>query len=645
MKSIKITRLSLENFKCHEALTLDFFGKSASIRGDNATGKTSVYDALTWLLFGKDSHGNGEKSIDIKPLNADGTVRDHAAITAVEAILDVDGAAMSVKRTLREIWSTKRGSSEATYDGNTSDYFVDGVPMKKVEFDRRIGEVIGEDAFRMLTSIRYFADELPWKERRKVLFDISGAMSDRDVMLTDDRFLPLMQKTGNLSVDDLKKKVAAEKKGLLGIRDTTPAKLSALMDIERDLQGNNFEAARSDLSARNAEKDDLMHQLSDLQQNSAVIAKDKEIADLLLQKKDLDAENAAYRNEQKLKQPDISGIELEISRLKKEISECESEIQYSISRISDYESGIADARTRWIKVNDEAFSGGICPTCGQSLPMDQLKSATDDFDRRKKERLTEIETTANGMKDSQNAAEQRIAVLRDKISAYQTTISNLENAAAEARKTAHEPEDMQDYTSRSNDIVQQMELLRAQKESLVSDSASVADGLREKLRNVNAKIADCNAVLGKEQTLASVIEKIRTLREDAERAASQLEALEKTLFLIEDFIRYKTSFVEDTINGLFRIVSFRLFREQANGGVEERCDVTYNGIPYASLNSGAKINVGIDIINTLSEHYGISVPLFVDNAESVTHLESTDTQVIRLVVDENCEELRCNYEN
>lgn len=645
MKEIKITRLTLENFKCHEALTLDLMGESVSIRGDNATGKTSIYDALTWLLFGKDSKGNGEKSIDIKPLNADGSVKDHAAITAVEAMLEVDGAAMSVKRTLREIWSTKRGSSEASYDGNTSDYFIDGVPMKKAEFDRRIGEVVGEDVFRMLTSIRYFADELPWKERRKVLFDISGAMSDRDIMLTEERFLPLMQQVGNLSVDDLKKKVAAEKKGLLGIRDTTPAKLATLMDLERELRGNDFEAARAELTALSTEKESLMQQLSDIQQNAAVISKEKEIGELLLQKKDLDAENAAYRSEQKQKQPDISGIEMEISRLKKEISACETEIQRLLASISTYETGIADARARWIRVNDEAFTGGICPTCGQSLPMEQLKSATDDFDRRKKERLTEIETTANNLKASQAAAEDRISELREKIENDGDVIANLEKVAAEARKTAHDPEDMPEYISKSNDIVQQITVLRAQKESIIADSASVADGLREKLREVNAKIAECNAILGKEQTLSSVIEKIRILREDAERAASQLEGLEKTLFLIEDFIRYKTSFVDNRINELFHVACFRLFRAQANGGVEERCDVTYNGIPYASLNSGAKINVGIDIINTLSRYYGISVPLFIDNAESVTHLEGTDTQVIRLIVSEEDKELRCQYEN
>ena len=90
---------------------------------------------------------------------------------------------------------------------------------------------------------------------------------------------------------------------------------------------------------------------------------------------------------------------------------------------------------------------------------------------------------------------------------------------------------------------------------------------------------------------------------------------------------------------------FRSFKEQINGGLEDCCDVTVGGVPYSTgLNSGAKVNAGIDIINTLSRHYNAQVPLFVDNAESVTRLEHSDTQVIRLIVSENDKELSCDFQ-
>lgn len=144
MNEIKILRLSLENFKCHQHMTLNFMGENATVYGDNATGKTSIYDALTWLLFGKDSHGNGEKNIEIKPLDENGAVKDHRAQTSVEVLFLVNGEEMTLRRTLQEVWSTKRGSAEPTYDGNTSEYYVDGVPCKKNVFSAKVGELVSD---------------------------------------------------------------------------------------------------------------------------------------------------------------------------------------------------------------------------------------------------------------------------------------------------------------------------------------------------------------------------------------------------------------------------------------------------------------------------------------------------------------------
>lgn len=169
--------------------------------------------------------------------------------------------------------------------------------------------------------------------------------------------------------------------------------------------------------------------------------------------------------------------------------------------------------------------------------------------------------------------------------------------------------------------------------------------LRQEVTAINNEISEHMAIISKETLLEYSKQRIEALRQDAKNSAECLESIEKMLFLIDEYSRYKTRFVEDSINGMFRIARFRLFREQANGGVEDRCDVVYDGVPYISVNNGMKINLGIDIINTLSAAYGVRVPLFVDNAESVTNLEKCGSQVIRLVVSEDDKELRVCYEN
>jgi hypothetical protein len=180
---------------------------------------------------------------------------------------------------------------------------------------------------------------------------------------------------------------------------------------------------------------------------------------------------------------------------------------------------------------------------------------------------------------------------------------------------------------------------------MMADTSSARAKINDQIKEIKGEIDSWYVFLGKEPLLEYSRTRIAELQEDARKAAAALDLIEQMLFLIDEYSRYKTQFIEDSINRLFRIARFRLFREQANGGVEARCDVVYEGVPYINLNSGAKINVGIDIINTLSTAYGVNVPLFVDNAESVTRLEGSSSQIIRLVVSENDKELRINYEN
>ena len=200
--------------------------------------------------------------------------------------------------------------------------------------------------------------------------------------------------------------------------------------------------------------------------------------------------------------------------------------------------------------------------------------------------------------------------------------------------------DMPDYARQLQTVQERIGSLKASISSLMADSTQEKDATRRKLEAVNDQLRQARSIVAKESVQIRTTQRIEELRNDARNAAEALESIDKMLFLMEEFLRLKARFVEDGINSLFRMATFRLFREQANGGLEERCDVVYNGVPYMGLNTGAKINVGIDIINTLSRHYGVTVPLFIDNAEAVTKLLDCNAQVIRLVVSEMDKELR-----
>ena len=645
MKDIKIKKLALENFKSHKSLTLELNGRNASIYGDNATGKTSVYDALTWLLFGKDSKGNGEKNIEIKPLDANGEIRDHFAETAVEAVLLVDGEEISLKRTLKEIWTTKRGSSEQTYDGNTSEYYIDGVPVKKYTFTDKVNELVSEDTFRLLTSVSHFADGISWQDRRAVLFKVASVADDAYIMAQDARFQPLADGMGKLSVEDYKKKLISEKRGYVSDKTEIPARISECQKTIEDVQGIDFAAARAEVDLLNAQRESLEAQIIAIEHDTASDNKRTEIREAKLALYQLEVDNKAYRASQATNAPDLAGLRNNLTRLQTQLGAKNFSRSAEMDYVKRLDKEIAAARERWIAVNGESFVASNCPTCGQALPAAQLQAAKDNFEAQKAKRLREIEQTANASKNAKAAAEDRIETATQELAVLESEIIKATDAITAAENNVIPVVDMEGYAERKAAAEAHIRSLETELADMAQSTAGIKGEFQKQLSEVKAAISVQMELIGKESLLKYTNDRVKALQEDARKATAQLEAVENMIYLIEEFTRYKTQYVEDSINSMFRVAKFRLFREQANGGVEDRCDVVYEGVPYINLNNGAKINVGIDIINTLSTAYGVSVPLFVDNAESVTRLEHSNNQIIRLVVSEEDKELRVNYEN
>ena len=644
MKGIKIISLELNNFKCHRHLRLDFNGGNASIYGDNASGKTSIYDALTWLLFGKDSQGNGEKNIEIKPLGSDGEVLDHEALTAVEALLDVNGEEVTLRRTYREVWTTKRGSSEATYDGNTSEYYVDGVPVKKNGFQDKVNQLVDEDTFRMLTSVSHFASSISWQERRAVLFKVAGVMDDAQILATGEQFKPLVESMGRLGLEDYKKKLLAEKRQFTGAKTEIPARISECSKTIEDIEGLDFAGARAEVEKLNARKEEISAQIMALDSGEAE-KKALEIREAELDLHALVNENNAYRDRQMAGTVDVHSLNIRLTALQTGLTVKKRSLDSESSYITQLDEQITAFRKKWMAVNAETFSGGSCPTCGQTLPQEQMQAAQDQFEVDKQVQLAKILDDANVAKNAKAMAEDRFAGTQAEIMQMESEISGIREQIAQAENNKVTAEDMADFGKRTEEIQFRIAMLNNQLHEIQDNVAGFKAKLRQEMGAVTAQISEHTAIISKESLLDYSRQRISQLREDAKNAAECLEAIEKMLFLMDEYSRYKTRFVEDSINGLFRIARFRLFREQANGGIEDRCDVVHDGIPYISVNNGMKINLGIDIINTLSAAYGVRVPLFVDNAESVTKIEKCSSQIIRLVVSENDKELRVSYEN
>jgi hypothetical protein len=119
---------------------------------------------------------------------------------------------------------------------------------------------------------------------------------------------------------------------------------------------------------------------------------------------------------------------------------------------------------------------------------------------------------------------------------------------------------------------------------------------------------------------------------------AELEDVEHRLHLIDQFSTQKVKLLEDRINDMFAFARFRMFKTLVNGTIQPCCEVLCDGVPFEKgLNTAARINTGLDIIQVLGDHFGMRLPVWVDNAESINELHKIDAQIIALTVTDDPE--------
>ena len=498
---MKLLHLAIDNFKGCKHLALGFQGRCASIYGDNAAGKTTIYDAFTWLLFGKDSRGRGD--FEIKPLDPGGQVADHAAVTAVEATLDVDGVPLQLRRTYFERWSVKRGGGEATYDGNTSEYFVDGVPMKKSEYENRIRELVSEDVFRVLTNVSWFCEGMDWRRRRDMLFQVCELPGDKDIMAADPRFEPLSAAMGGLSMEDYKRKIQAERKGLNAGRNTIPARLDEQKKIVERLSGIDFPAIRAQRDTTAAKLEQLQAELVKLGHGALLDTKRNELA---AARNAVEAEinrNTSHRQSQTVPVEDRRpAIKTAMDKAAAEAARWRRMAAGEENTIRDLEAKIQACRDSWAVENARSFQAGNCPTCGQTLPEAALIAARDRFEADKKKSLQEAVDRANDAKAS-------LAAARGRREEYIQAAHGAENEAGRLRAEleAYRPEaqpeilDLPGHTERLAAAEEKARSLDTEVERLEGETAAIRAEITVRVGTLQAEVEALNGELAKEAML------------------------------------------------------------------------------------------------------------------------------------------------
>lgn len=631
---MKLLKLNLQNFKGIRNSEFDFGGINATIYGDNATGKTTVFDSLCWLLFGKDSLDRAD--FEIKTLENGEPI--HKVNHEVEAeFLNDDGNSFTLRRVYREKYSSPRGG-DTKLTGHTTDYFINDVPVKEKEYKQYINDVIAEDVFKLITNPLYFNEQYSWQNRRKLLLEISGDIKDEEVINSRSELTRLAELLNGRTVDEQRKIVAAKKTAINKELDMIPVRIDEALRNKADIAASESKLT-TDIETLNKSINELENQKATIINGFSSTEKRSKIDEIGRQLKARQSEVLSiYNSEKQRKRGEYEALLTQLKIIESEHDRY-TDRAYDLAKDIERESKrIETLQAEFDTFNAQEFNKETCPTCGQPLPEDKQAELEAAFNSEKAAKLEEWQAlieSAEKLKANYEEQREELIVkadgltkeIEDKTKAYETKFKEYESYL--------EPnvEDDPDY----KELKAELFLLELD-EGEEADDKEVAR-LDDEISSVKEKRAALETELNKYTLNADIQKRVIELENQQQKLAAEKNLLDETSFLIDEFVKAKVDMLEESINSHFEYARFKMFNILVNGNIEECCETTYKGVPYRSMNNAARMNVGLDIINALTKFYNVTAPVFIDNAEAVTNFIKCNSQTIKLVVDADFKEL------
>lgn len=630
---ITIKSIDLKNFKGIRNLKVDF-GHITNISGDNGTGKTSVFDAFTWTMFGKNSED--AKDFNVKTLGPDNQPI-HKLEHQVTVLLNIDGKDMAFRKMLKEKWVKKRGEETSEFTGHETSYFVDDVPLQQKEYQARVDFVMNESIAKMITNPLYF-NAIKWNDRRGVLEAMAGHMDNTEIAAGNKAFIDLLAQIGGESIIDFKKKLASKrgliKQNLEGIptrineaQRNKPEVLDYL-HIQKQIDAKQKEIAEIESAMEDRTK------AYELEYN-AIQKKQGELNNLKTELQKAEQLNLSSKTiklaEQKV---NIEGQERELRNAQSDLAETEKEITAAKAKVERLTVETDSLRKEWTAENGKTLTIDAhaleCPACQQSLPeerQDEIRQNLEsNFNSAKSKKLAELDITGSANKKAIAEANEKVGTLTTEKEGLQQRIANLEKSIEQLKAERQETESAPVPESK------EVKTLKEQIAAFVIPTSPTIDqeDLKARKKTLAEEVNGLNLQLGTKETIEKTDARIAELEAEEKKLSQELASLERMEFTIAEFSKAKVEAIESRINGKFKLVRFKMFDTQINGGEAECCECMVDGVPYADLNTASKINAGIDIINALCEHYKINAPVFIDNRESVINLLPCNSQIINL---------------
>lgn len=637
MKQIEIKQIHLLNFKGVRNLLVDFVGDVTTISGDNGTGKTTIFDAFTWVLFGKDS--DDRKAFNIKTLDKDGNAIEKLP-HEVTATFVVDNQIVTIRRCFTEKWQKRRGSAIEEFTGHEEERFINDVPYSVKDFTSKINELFcSEEIFKLITNPFAF-NGLKTDKQRNILTTMIGEISDAEIANGYIDFQELLQNLQGKTLDEYRKEITAKKRVIKTEITTIPSRIDEqkrnVIDVNTNIIAEEANKLEQRLSEINAQLTDIVNaeeasNKAISEQYDVIRRKERELNNLKI-KVTTDVMQEYNDTMQR-----ISIINGKIDLVKADSDRKQAMIARYNDVIANCEQIRSDLIATWKSINAESLvfddDEFICPTCKR--PFDDGEIAirkaemVENYKADKASRLARNNALGKQNNEDKAKAENAVRELQLGIEDNNAEIAELLQSLPKSTEKPNielaiaNSEEIKALQAEIDNLRQQVTAptTNESKQQLISERDSINAVLRESQRQL--------AMANNNKRINDRIAELELQYRSQCEALAELERIEHT---IELFSKRKTELIEHKVNDLFAIVKFKMFESLINGGEVETCVATINGVPFADLNTASKINAGLDIINAISKHYDVVAPIFIDNAESINEIMATQSQQVRLQV-------------
>ena len=650
MKQVKLNSLHLINFRGAKDRKITFREKETFIKGDNATGKSTIYDAFLWLLFGKDAQDR--KDYEIKHIENGRTLEKTDAVVIGE--LSVDGETVTLKRVFAEDWVKPRGATEQVFKGNHTDYFVNDVPMSMREYQSRVAGIVDDTVFKLITNPEYFPN-MKWTDQREQLFRLAGTISDSEIAATKPEYADMLDRISGKSLAEYKTELNAKKKKLKAELEQMQPRIDQtrrMMPEERDwddlnAQLQSVEQEISDVEKAIISKADAAKQQADAarERQDKINGLKSNLQDIVFRLKSEAKETAFKANSERREiESEIKTTEKEAEMLKRSVQAMTNDVINLQSRIDEKMKSVAALRETWYKENEKEYRGSdVCATCGQTLPEDMRSNARAIFAKEKEAALLAI--TTRGANENEQIKELEAQIrkteeLRDE--AADDAMSKEKSLIMLKERLEALPESVADgevdYTKdrQYNAIKKYIDELEALPKIEVSGDVDTSE-LKQKKASLIQTRDEIKSLLSNKDAIERGKAEIDRLEKESRILSQQIADLERDEDVMNDFTKARIEECEKRVNGLFTRVTFKLFDYTNEGNEYEVCVPLVDGVPYPVANTAGQINAGIDIINSLMRFYNVSAPIFIDGRERINEIIDTESQVINLCVSKDKE--------